>query len=408
MKQGGRWARSVMNQRVRNISIFAVFFTLVLLAACGSVPAQKPSAATPDALPSTETSAEPSAVQVPAQEPEPEPDPEPEATPTAEPEIPVLVSGIRTDYEAFLPNEMGRIPVVMFHRFIEAFDENTDKDYTTTFEVFEALLHTLYEADFRLVSMEAFLSGRIAVPAGFRPMVFSFDDGTSGQFSLVEEGGQLVVNPSSAVGIMMSFSQSYPDFGLEGTFNLNMDMGEATFRGAGTLKERLDILTGLGLDLGTHTWGHVDFTRNGSRADVEQALGRNQKALTALHSDWVFNTLALPYGSRPKDVENRKWLISGVWEDTPYQNDGIFAVGAGPTVPPYDKRFDPTYIARVRATGRVAVEADLNWWLAEAGGKTWFVSDGDPQTLVIPDGVQERLDPDRTGGFDVVIYDAMP
>ena len=64
---------------------------------------------------------------------------------------------IRTDYEAFKPNESGDIPVVMFHRFIEAYEPDTDKEFTTTFEEFEALLQTLYDEGYRLISMKDFI-----------------------------------------------------------------------------------------------------------------------------------------------------------------------------------------------------------------------------------------------------------
>jgi len=53
--------------------------------------------------------------------------------------------------------------------------------------------------------MSDYLNNNISVPAGCIPIIFTFDDGTSGQFNLVEENGTLKVNKKSAVGIMEEF-----------------------------------------------------------------------------------------------------------------------------------------------------------------------------------------------------------
>ena len=292
----------------------------------------------------------------------------------------------------------------MFHKFTDSFDGVKDKNYTCTFTQFDALLQALYDADFRLVSMTDWLAGHIAVPAGKKPAVFTFDDGTASQFSLVEQDGALVVNPDSAVGHLLAFARTHPDFGVEGTFYLTLDMGENTFRGAGTLAERLERLAALGLETGSHTWGHVDFTDKGTAADVQAALGKNQQALSRLDPSAVFRTLALPYGSRPKQKENRPFLAEGAWEGTGYRHDGVLAVGAGPSPMVYDTRFDALYIPRIRATGMVPAEADLDWWLTEAGRKTWFVSDGDVTTITVPAGGDETLDLDKAAGMRVIRY----
>ena len=77
--------------------------------------------------------------------------------------------------------------VVMFHNFVETFTPTKyDKEYTTTFQAFEELLHN-YDKGYRLISLKDYIGNNISVPAGCIPMVFTFDDGTQGQFNLVEE-----------------------------------------------------------------------------------------------------------------------------------------------------------------------------------------------------------------------------
>ena len=82
----------------------------------------------------------------------------------------------------------------------------------------------------------------------------------------------------------------------------------------------------------------------------------------------------------------------------------MFAVGAGPSVTVFDKRFNPVYVERVRATGKVAQEADLDWWLTEGGSKTFYVSDGDPTTLVIPEGSDKNLLPEKAADLSIIRY----
>jgi hypothetical protein len=115
-------------------------------------------------------------------------------------------------------------------------DETTDKEFTTSFQAFEELLETLYSQDYRLISMRDFIDNNITVPQGKIPMVFTFDDGSAGQFNLIEEDGKLTVNPKSAAGIMLKFNEKHPDFGLKGIFYLNMDKELKTFEGSGSLE----------------------------------------------------------------------------------------------------------------------------------------------------------------------------
>ncbi len=312
---------------------------------------------------------------------------------------------IRTDYENFLPNESGEIPIIMFHRFIETYEENTEKYYTTTFTEFEALLQTLYDAGYRLISMEDFIDCNIKVPAGTMPMVFTFDDGTPGQFNLIKEGGSLKVNPKSAVGIMMAFNEKHPDFGLKGIFYVNMDIGNNTFDGEGTLTERFEILQSLGFELGNHTWGHVKYTepKNNSAQKIQESLGKNQEKADEILPGLRFYSLALPYGSLP-DKSLYKYLESGSYNGIEYKNESIMAVGANPSVPSISKNYNSLYVRRIRAQGRVAEDGDLTWWLPRMTSSRMFISDGDPSTIVVPEDKADKIILERLNGKELVTY----
>lgn len=312
---------------------------------------------------------------------------------------------IRTDYENFRPNEAGEIPIIMFHRFVEAYEPGMDKEFTTTFSEFEALLETLYNMGFRLISMRDFIECNIDVPAGTMPMVFTFDDGTSGQFNLIEEDGVLKVNPKSAVGIMMAFNEKHPDFGLKGIFYVNMDIGDNTFKGAGTLKDRFQFLLDNGLELGSHTWGHVNYRTQANTADkIIESLGKNQEAAYSIMPDLEFYSLALPYGSIPESEELRPLLREGTYNGVRYEHGSIMAVGANPTKPSIATDYNPNYVPRIRAQGIEPVLQDLTWWLPKLTPDRMFVSDGDPNTIVVPESMKDKVDESKLNGKKLIVY----
>lgn len=307
------------------------------------------------------------------------------------------------DYSVIKPNEIGEIPIVMFHNFIEDLNSTTDNDYTTSFSEFEKLLETLYNEGYRLISMRDFIDNNIDVPAGKKPMVFTFDDGTSGQFNLIEENGKLVVNPKSAVGVMIKFNEEHPDFGLKGIFYLNMDKGDKTFEGAGTLRERIETLLSYGFEVGNHTWDHFDFTTAKSREQINETLGKNEKAVREVIDGISFYSLALPYGSRPAE-DLRNALVSGSYEGVQYKNETILAVGAQPAKPTIHVDYDPTYVGRIRAQGKVQAPYDLTFWLPKMTNDRMYVSDGDPDTVVVPKGSEDKVKADRLNGKKLITY----
>jgi len=344
--------------------------------------------------------------------PTPSPSPEPQATqppePVKEPEVPTptekpVEAREPVDYSVVQPNEAGEIPIVMFHNFVEDLSSTTDNLYTTSFSAFEELLETLYNEGYRLISMRDFIDHNIDVPAGTKPMVFSFDDGTSGQFNLIEENGKLVVNPKSAVGIMIKFNEKHPDFGLKGIFYLNMDKENKTFEGAGTIKERLEILLSYGFEVGNHTWGHFDFTTSESRQQINERIGKNEKRLNEIMGGLKFYSLALPFGSRPPE-NMRDALVTGAFEGVEYNNETIMAVGAQPSKPSIHVDYNPVYVGRIRAQGKIQENYDLTFWLPKMTRDRMYISDGDPDTVVVPEGVESKIDMSKLNGKKLITY----
>lgn len=374
---------------IRLLIILILAVALLIIVSCK--PEKRRSA---DAKPTDAPTTAPAGPHTPA----PEPTTTPEVTrapdgPTPEP----------VDYSVVQPNEIGEIPIVMFHNFIENLDETTDDEFTTSFQEFEELLETLYNQGFRLISMRDFIEHNITVPAGKIPMVFTFDDGSSGQFNLIEENGKLVANPRSAVGIMIRFHQKHPDFGLKGIFYLNMDKELKTFEGAGTLDERLSFLLSHGFEIGNHTWGHFNLETAKDTLQIQETLGKNEKRLREIMPGVRFYSLALPFGGKaPQELADA--VNKGDYDGVAYENETIMAVGYLPSVPSIHIDYDPTYVRRIRSKGKIDVKFDLAYWLPLMTRDRMYISDGNPGTVVVPTGMEKSVAPDKLNGKSLVTY----
>jgi peptidoglycan/xylan/chitin deacetylase (PgdA/CDA1 family) len=316
------------------------------------------------------------------------------ATEPSQPEI---------DLEKIKPNEAGKIMVVMFHNFVETFTPTKyDKgEYTTTFQAFEELLHNLYDKGYRLISLKDYIGNNISVPAGCIPMVFTFDDGTQGQFNLVEEDGELKVNKRSAVGIMEEFYSKYPDFGLEGTFFVNL--GLSTFSGKGTLSERLKYLIDKGFEIGNHTLNHINLTDVKSSDKLMQEIGGNQKKMYELVPEYKMFSFSLPYGAPSKEL--MEYVISGEYEGVEYENLVILEVGWDPALSPVSKKLDLLSVHRVRSPGINPEKFDLYWWLENISREDEYISDGNPDIFTIQESKMDSIDTAKLKDKQLSVYD---
>ncbi len=302
----------------------------------------------------------------------------------------------------YKPNEAGRVMVVMFHNFVESFtpSEYDNGEFTITFTDFEKLLSILYEKDYRLISLQNFLDNEILVPRGCIPMVFTFDDGSKGQFNLIKEDDSLKVNPKSAVGIMEEFHRKHPDFGLEGTFYVSLAAN--TFIGEGTIEERLDYLIERGFEIGNHTLTHIDLSQ-ADKSKILKEVGGNQKKMDEIISGYLFKSLALPLGHNAEG-ELAGYVVQGEYEGTEYANRAIMRVGWDPTYSPINKSFNPLSTHRVRSPGINPIDFDLNWWLENLARSEQFISDGNPDTVTIPSLVEKDVDLTRLNGKKLILY----
>nr|MBA3672882.1 hypothetical protein [Gemmatimonadaceae bacterium] len=100
-------------------------------------------------------------------------------------------------------NPRGRIPVLEYH--VIGGEKNTL--YTRTAASYRLDLEEAYKRGYRPVTIAQLLDKDFRdVPAGMAPVVLVFDDASDSQFRYLEQGGKLVVDPTSGLGILEEFA----------------------------------------------------------------------------------------------------------------------------------------------------------------------------------------------------------
>jgi len=296
-------------------------------------------------------------------------------------------------------NELGDIMVVMYHGIKD------NPPYHRTKENFIKDLTYMYEHNYRLISMSDYLNMSFDVPLGYTPIVFTFDDGLPSTFSLINENGQLVPDPESAVGILEAFIESHPDFGRGACFFIN-DNYDNTFYGEGTLQERLEWLVDHGYDIGNHTASHQRLSTLDGQA-IQSEIGQLDQLVDSLIPDYNILALSYPNGSRPADGL-RDLALKGIYNGIPYEYEAGFAVGpSSPLVPPDHINFTPLLAPRVR--GSEGESGDLWFYFEyyESHPEKRFVSDGDKNTIVIPNAMIDKINTNYVNDLTIVTYDTI-
>ena len=286
------------------------------------------------------------------------------------------------------PNELGMVMVLEYHRI-----EEEESDYTRSIENFKRDLETLYQKGYRLVKFQDLMQGKIDVPAGTTPVVFSFDDSTEGQFRYLKEGGKAVLDPECALGMMSDFSKKHPDFGYTAIFSFLPNL----FDQPKYIDKKFDYLYGKGFDFGNHTTNHPSL---GLVSDdtVQKEVAGPVKEMKKINPKVKLDVLCLPHGSEPK---NKELMYNGSYNGTKYHNNWALLVGSEPFYPEYQYKNPGTVIPRVQVmdynptSGSGAEGSD--YWLRyfDKHPELKFISDGDPDTICAPAYMENRLLPDK-------------
>lgn len=277
------------------------------------------------------------------------------------------------DPAAVHADELGRVPVLMYHQLLAA----PKGDYDQTPAQFRAELEQLYRSGYRTVTAADLVAGTIDVPAGRSPMVLTFDDSSESQYGELPDGS---VDPATATGILLEVGRKYEERPVA-TFYVNADP-------FGGHPSYLKALADLGMELGDHTATHANL-RQLDPAGVQRELLAGQRVITAAVPGEV-TTMALPFGAHPHDV-GLAHAGSG------YSFAGVLLVGSGPARSPYSRLFEPFEVPRIRSGLRTGDQAFTStYWLPKLTA-TRFVSDGDPSVVSFPRARAADLSPRLRG-----------
>ena len=273
------------------------------------------------------------------------------------------------------PNELGRIMILMYHQI-----SPKEGEWSRTPENFRRDLQRLYDNGYRLISLKDYLNNNIDVPAGFTPVILTFDDSPANQFKYIEENGELVIDPNCAVGIITEFAKSHPDFGTAATFYINFPA--SAFGQKGYTARKLVQLAEFNMDIGNHTYSHAYLNRIDSEAATKE-LALHVREVQKILPGYSVDSLALPFGLWPKD---KSIAIAGEFEGTTYNHKAILLVGAHPAPSPVSNKFNPLALPRVRGS-----QEELDKWFKyfEQRPEDRYISDGDPDTITVREDLAE-------------------
>jgi peptidoglycan/xylan/chitin deacetylase (PgdA/CDA1 family) len=284
--------------------------------------------------------------------------------------------------EAVQANELGDVPVLMYHQI----REDGGGAYDLTPAEFRAELERLWREGYRPVKAIDLVTGELDVPAGKSPVVLTFDDSTKEQLALDGAGK---VKAETAIGIMLEFARTHPGFELAGTFYPNRE----PFAGVREGPRLLAWLAEHGFELGNHTKDHIPLNEMSSE-EARRQLVLGREVITKAVPEARVRTLALPLGAWPTP---RSIALRGSWGGRGYAHEGVLLVGAEPAKSPFARAFDPHAIPRIRTTPEGASDAEYgsSWWLDRLlrGPARRFVSDGDPGTIAFPRRLSDTLAP---------------
>jgi peptidoglycan/xylan/chitin deacetylase (PgdA/CDA1 family) len=272
-------------------------------------------------------------------------------------------------------NELGRIPVLMYHRIVAA----PTSVYDRTPEDFRAELERLAREKYVPITTADLAAGRIDIPAGAHPVVLTFDDGDPTTLTL---GPDCTPAAGTAVRILLDVAAAHPGFRPVASMYVNADPYGGGAAGAAALR----WLHGNGFEIGNHTFGHTNL-RTAAAEKARRDIARGDAFIREAVPGYEPVTLALPFGARPRDPE---LAVRGNGPDYQYDYSAALLVGANPAPSPFAAEFVAHSIPRIRSQGPDGSEAEFGStvWLDKmaASPGSRYTSDGNPAVISYPTG----------------------
>jgi len=295
------------------------------------------------------------------------------------------------------PNEAGKIMILMYHSIGQ---ENSAWEITP--QAFREDLEYLYQNNYRPIALKDYVRGEINVPAGYTPVVLTFDDGNRNNFNIFDDKENLEIDPDCAVGIMQAYNQKYIDFNITATFFV---FGTNPFRQQKLIDYKLRYLIDNGYDIGNHTYHHVYMNQLQSSEEIQEELGKMNNFLRETLSDYTIESFSIPYGIHP--VEDLKpYMLQGEFEGISYNHIAAVEVGWNPSYSCFDSRFSAHSLPRIRASQTEDHSESEEWFkYFEEKPELKFVSDGYRDIVTAPISMADLIDEELLGEKRLYIYE---
>jgi peptidoglycan/xylan/chitin deacetylase (PgdA/CDA1 family) len=305
------------------------------------------------------------------------------------------------------PDELGRIPIVMYHAIGGAADRQArdpsryDRHgMNISTATFRKQLTLMAAAGWYPVNVRDLLTTHLDVPLGKTPVALTFDDSRPSQFRIRPDG---TVDPDCAVGILEAFHTTHPDWPLRGTFYVlpHSSWNPAPFGQVTRTGEKLRRLVSLGFEVANHSTTHRLMSHLDAHT-LRWELAGCVRYVHALAPGATMDTLALPGGAAPHGQAAWDSLRSGTDGGTAYHNNCILGAWGGPTFAWADRRFDADRMRRIGVS-----PGYLEHWIRRLSlghPAPQYVSDGDPGTITVPRAEAAFVDHTRLSGVRLVIY----
>lgn len=309
------------------------------------------------------------------------------------------------DYELLKVNELGNIPVMMYHGIENITDNkytggNIDKDgYHRTADAFRKDLEFYYQSGYRMIRLNDYVNGIIDVKAGYSPIVLTFDDGLSNNIKVLglDDNGNIIIDPNSAIGILEEFKKKYPDFNVTATFFVNGGL----FSQYGYNEKILNWLVDNGYDVGNHSYSHADFTTLSKEQSVKE-IGSLYNLLDKYIPGKYVNIVALPFGSPYSNThDNFSSILKGNYNGKYYETISTLRVGWEADYSPFSKNFSSNFLKRIRAYDNNGKEFDIemNFNILK---NTRYISDGDKNTITVKESNKDKIN--NIYNLDIITY----
>lgn len=283
-------------------------------------------------------------------------------------------------------DELGLVPIMMYHGIIDTdqvtFMGNVDKDgYNRTKKAFINDLEFYYQSGYRMIPLKDYVNGNIDVELGKSPLIITFDDGLANNIKVLglDDDGEIIIDPSSAVGILETFKTKYPDFNVTATFFLNKGLFRQPIYNEAIIK----WLIKHNYDIGNHTANHLDFKKIDSISALNEVNALYNLLDTIIPNQYI-RVVALPYGS-PYNKEHPNFNVI-MSTDTV----STLRVGYDANNSPFSKNFDVTFLKRIRAYDNNGFDFDIKMNFDLLKTKR-YISDGNKDLVVIKNGDLEYL-----------------